>query len=313
MTTLHATAVPAAHIEDEQALARVLEVLRAIHGAEYAFAVQCWDGETRLSAPPGSMAYRFVIVAEQAAVRLQRGDLVRGPSPGGPYRRLDAEFATVTAPHAEALWPGDVLVAGGSAGAGVAVSGRGVYFEVIAPETPYRAPAVALLRNLPDHPRGCAAYPGAFRREALPPAPAGSADDRRGVNRVNGHALDMRYDRTPPPSAHYHSPVPCGGGLVVNHSETALILPRQVYGLPPVAGADEEHAIIYRRPAEDPSDRVRIPLRPGAVIVTPATDQWVMGHCFENAFAMLVAIPGFVAPAIPVAGSRASRAGLGRL
>ncbi len=302
MTAVHATEVPIAHIEDEQSLARVLEVLRALHGAEYIFAVQRWDGETRLDAPPGSMAYRFVIAAEQAAASLQPGDLVRGPSPGGPYRRLDSELAEVTAACIEALWPGDVLVAGGSAGAGVVVTGRGVYFEVIAPATPYHAPALALLRNLPDRPRGCAAYPGAFRREALPPEPSEAGDDRRGVNRVNGHALDMRSDRTPPPSAHYHSPVPCGGGQAVSHSETALILPRRAYGLPPVAGADEGHAIIYCRPAEDPSDRVRILLRPGALIVTPATDRWVMGHCFENAFAMLVAIPGFVAPAIPIAG-----------
>jgi hypothetical protein len=301
-TVLPLTDVPVGHIEDEQSIARVLEALHLIHGPEYTFALRRWDGETFLGALTGTMAYRFVLAAEQAAVQLQRGDLVRGPSPGGPYRRLNGELAEVTAACTEALWPGDVLVAGGSAGAGVTVTGRGVYFEVIAPETAYRAPALALLRNLPDRPRGCAAYPGAFRREALPPEPSKAGDDRRGTNRVNGHALDMRYDRTPPPLAHYHGPVPCGGGRTVNHSETALVLPRDIYGLPPVEGTDEGHAIIYLRPGDDPAARVRVPLRPGSLIVTPATTRWLLGHCFENAFAMLVAIPGFVAPAIPIVG-----------
>lgn len=296
------TDVPVGHIEDEQSIARVLAALHRIHGPEYTFAVGRWDGETRVGALTSTMAYRFVLAAEQATVQLQRGDLVRGPSPGGPYRWLDHELAEVTAAYIEALWPGDVLVAGGSAGAGVTVTGRGVYFEVIAPETAYHAPALALLRNLLDRPRGCAAYPAAFRREALPPEPSEAGDDRRGTNRVNGHALDMRYDRTPPPLAHYHSPVPCGGGRTVNHSETALVLPRDVYRLPPVGGTDQGHAILYLRPGEDPAARVRVPLRPGSIVVTPATERWLLGHCFENAFAMLVAIPGFVAPAIPIAG-----------
>jgi len=63
-----------------------------------------------------------------------------------------------------------------------------------------------------------------------------------------------------------------------------------------VNGREEGHAVIYRRPAEDPSDTLVVPVRPGSIVVSPATPEGVVGHCFENAFAMLVAIPGFVAP-----------------
>jgi hypothetical protein len=106
----------------------------------------------------------------------------------------------------------------------------------------------------------------------------------------------IRSDRHPPPIRHYHGPVALGNGVTVNHSEIAIVLPRTRYDLPEVAGADEGQIVIYRRPAEDPADILTLPVRPGSIVVTPATPATSMGHCFENCFAMLVAIPGFVAP-----------------
>lgn len=290
--------VPIAHVDDAQSLSEVIEALRAIHGPEYEFAVGRWEGETLFRGREGQVACRFVVEAERATILLRKGDLVRGPAPGGPYRSLDGAFAETTASHAEAVWPGDVLSADRRTGDGVVLNGRGTYFEVVAEETAYRAPRLAMLRHLPSRPGGCAAYPEAFRRETLPPErPEQWAEDRRGTNRVNEHTLDMRFDRTPPPTRHYHGQVLCGGGRVVNHSETAILLRRSVYGLPEVGGSEEGHAVIYRRPAEDPSDRFVAPVRPGSIVVSPATEEGAVGHCFENAFAMLVAIPGFVAPA----------------
>src|SRR5690606_4613468 len=108
--------------------------------------------------------------------------------------------------------------------------------------------------------------------------------------------LDMRIDRNPPPIHHYHGPVQIGEGELINHSETALVISRATYGLPDVDQRDEGHVVIYRRPADDPSDKVVIPVRPGSMVVTLATPDNVMGHVFENCFAMLVAIPGFVSP-----------------
>ncbi len=288
---------PVAHVDDAESVSEVIEALRAIHGPEYDFAVGRWEGETRFRAREGRVACRFIVEAEGARILLRQGDLVRGPAPGGPYRPLDGACAEVTGAHAEAVWPGDALSADGRTGDGVVLHGRGVYFEVVAEETAYRAPRLAMLRHLPDRPGGCAAYPGALRRETLPPErPEKEAEDRRGVNRVNEHTLDMRFDRTPPPTRHYHGPVACGGGRFVNHSETAVVLRRSAYGLPEVNGLEEGHAVIYRRPAEDPSDTLVVPVRPGSIVVSPATAEGVVGHCFENAFAMLVAIPGFVAP-----------------
>jgi hypothetical protein len=185
------------------------------------------------------------------------------------------------------------------------VAGGGIYFEVSVEPTAYVAPAVAFLRHLMDKPGGCAAYPGAFRREALPPVRAAAdAADQRGVNRVNEHTLDMRIDRSPPPIRHYHGPVPAGA-WPVNHSETAIVLPRAAYGLPEVAEPDRGWLVVYRRPAEDLADVETVAVSPGSVVVTPASVDRVVGHCFENVFAMLVAIPGFVAPYnfIPAAGA----------
>jgi hypothetical protein len=206
-------------------------------------------------------------------------------------------LAELTQPQTEALWPGDVVAVDERLSSSLTLHGRGSYFEVITEQTDYLPPKLALLRHLADRAGGCAAYPGAFRREALPPMrPAPEAQDRRGVNRVNEHTLDMRFDRNPPPKRHYHGRVPVRRGQSANHSETAIMLRRSTYHLPEVSGSSEiGRIVIYRRPAEDPTDKVIIPVRPGSIVVTPAAEP-VMGHCFENAFAMLVAIPGFVAP-----------------
>ncbi|GIV77633.1 MAG: hypothetical protein KatS3mg050_2027 [Litorilinea sp.] len=299
-TASQSLTIPVAHVDDAGSVAALLDALRAIHGPAYDFAVGQWEGETQVHAPAGHIRYRFIVRAQEAAIALRPGDRVRGPAPEGPYQPLDEEYGEgygqVIAPHREALWPGDSLCVAGDE-APVTLFGQGTYFDVIAEKTPYPAPRLALLRHLTDKPGGCAAYPGAFRREALPPVrPPADAEDRRGVNRVNQHTLDMRMDRRPTPIRHYHGVIPVGGGQVVPHSETAIVLSRRVYGLPEVEREDEGHILIYRRPAEDPGDTLVIPVRPGSIVVTPATPEGVAGHCFENAFAMLVAIPGFVAP-----------------
>lgn len=289
-----ASVIPVAHIDDPAAISALLAALRAFHAPPYEFAIGRWAGEVRLVAPPGRILYRFFIQTAEALLSLRHGDLVRGPTPNGPYRASDDALAEVIADFTETLWPGDVVTATTEP---VTVTGRGVYFDLFTEATDYPAPRAAFLRNLRDHPGGCAAYPGAFRREAIPPQrPTPAAPDRRGVNRVNEHTLDMRRDRRPTPIRHYHGPVALGDGTVVNHSEIAIVLPRAIYGLPEVDKADEGHLLIYRCPAEDPTDTVVIPVRPGSIVVTPATPENTMGHCFENCFAMLVAIPGFVAP-----------------
>jgi hypothetical protein len=288
--------IPIAHIDDAAAVDRLLHALRALHGATYHFAVDRWEGETRLTTDAGCTAYYFLIDTDGAAAHLHQGDAVRGPDPAGPYAPRDAAWAAATANHAEALWPGDVITVDGP-DAPLTVTGRGVYFRVTTETTGYRAPRLAMLRHLPDHPGGCAAYPGAFRREALPPQRAApGAADQRGVNRVNEHTLDMRMDRTPTPIRHYHGPVPTGDGVKVNHSETAIVLPRSVYGLPEVDRPDRGHLVLHVDPANDPAETRVVPVRPGSIVVTPATPQHAVGHCFENVFAMLVAIPGFVSP-----------------
>ena len=294
--------IPIAHIDDPDAISALLNALRTLHGPPYEFAVGRWAGTVRLVAPLGRTVYRFLIGTTNATLQLQQGDLVRGPSAVGPYRIIDEALAETREVTREALWPGDVVTATTEP---VTLTGSGVYFDVITETTDYPAPRAAFLRNLQDFPGGCAAYPGAFRREAIPPQrPAPDALDRRGVNRVNEHTLDMRIDRQPPPIRHYHGPVPLSNELVVNHSETAIVLPRAVYGLPEVDQTDAGHVVIYRRPAEDPTDAVVIPVRPGSIVVTPATPAGTMGHFFENFFAMLVAIPGFVAPYQMIARSR---------
>ena len=286
--------VPVAHIDDPSAISAVLTALRALHGPTYEFAVGEWGGDVRLIAPPGAVLYRFLLTTG-AMIHLQPGDYVRGPSVDIPCQPVDRTLAEVTIDCTEALWPGDVVTIGDQTP--VLLSGSGRYFEVTVEATAYCAPRAAFLRNLPDHPGGCAAYPGAFRREAIPPQRPLKEDlDQRGVNRINEHTLDMRIDRKPTPIRHYHGPIAVGEGEVVNHSEIALVLPRTVYGLPEVTTTDEGQLLIYRQPATDPTDTVTIPVRPGSIVVTPAAVENVMGHCFENCFAMLIAIPGFVAP-----------------
>jgi hypothetical protein len=287
---------PVAHIDDADSAAALLRVLRGLHPG-YDFAVGRWEGATALEPLPGQMIHRFVAAAEGAEVDLHPGELVRGAPADGPYTEQKEELAQVTAAHREALWPGDVLCVAAIDAQGTILHGAGSYFDVITEVSGYRAPRLALLRNLGSIPGGCAAYPDAFRREALPPdRPLPGSEDGRGVNRVNEHTLDMRIDRTPPPIRHYHGPIQIGAARFINHSETAIVLPRSVYDLPEVDQPDAGHVVIYRRPAEDPTDQVVIPVRPGSIIVTPATTEQVMGHAFENCFAMLVAIPGFVAP-----------------
>jgi len=288
--------MPVAHIDDPSALSALLTLLREVHGPTYEFAVGEWGGEVRLIAPPGAVIYRFLIATTEAMIHLQAGDSVRGPSSTLPSRPIEGStMAEVTVDSSDALWPGDVITANDQSA--VALSGSGRYFEVTVEATAYDAPRVAFLRNLPDHPGGCAAYPGAFRREAIPPQRPAQADrDQRGVNRINEHTLDMRIDRKPTPIRHYHGPVQAEDGAWVNHSETALILPRGCYGLPEVAATDEGHLLLYPQPAIDPTETVTIPVRPGSIVVTTATSDRVMGHAFENCFAMLIAIPGFVAP-----------------
>lgn len=287
--------IPVAHIEDGEDLADLICAMQTIHGPDYGFAVGRWDGDTVLSAPAGRTAYRFVVETRDAGISLQPGDPVRGPSSRGPYQ-TDGAHARVTACHTEAVWPGDVITSNKTLGT-AEVTGTGVYFEVLAETTAYPAPKLALLRNLESRPGGCAAYPDAFRREALPPARPTDADpDRVGENRVNEHTLDMRPDRSPFPKKHHHGPIPGRSGTLVNHSETAIILPRSVYGLPEVDNNPEGHAMIYRNPTKGSTDSFTVPVRPGSIVVTPATREVVYGHCFANAFAMLIAIPCFGGP-----------------
>jgi hypothetical protein len=87
----------------------------------------------------------------------------------------------------------------------------------------------------------------------------------------------------------------------VPHTETAVVLDRSTYDLPSVDGSDR-HVRLFRRPREDPTDWVDVPVKPGSIVVTPATERRVYGHCFRNAFAALVAVPGFTAPLIEVGG-----------
>lgn len=308
--------IPVAHIDDNSSIGPLLTALRMLHGSTYEFAVGEWGGEVQIIAPPGALLYRFCIETTGAHIELETGDLIRGIDATKPLRPVavpsaappqsqqvethDQSWAEVTTTYSAELWPGDVVVATDEKA--VTLSGQGRYFEVTVESTDYCAPRAAFLRHLVDQPGGCAAYPGAFRREAIPPQrPASSAKDQRGVNRINEHTLDMRIDRTPTPIRHFHGPIPVGdeesaGQAMVNHSEIAIVLARAVYDLPEVDQPDQGHVLIYRQPAIDPTDIVTIPVHPGSIIVTPATPEQTMGHCFENCFAMLIAIPGFVAP-----------------
>lgn len=294
--------IPVGHVDDAASMDALFAELRALHGPDYDFALFGWDGATTLRGQSGKITHAFVVRANDATLALRPGDVVRGPSADGPYRAVGDQTAQVEAEHTETLWPGDVVTVGAADADPahvdtVTLDGRGLAFAVTVPPSGYRAPRLALLRDLGDFPGGCAAYPGAFRREALPPDRSRSTrEDARGVNRVNEHTLDMRMDREPPPIRHFHGPLTAGAAGTVNHSETAIVLPRTAYGLPEIAGKEQGHLLIYPDPVHAPKRCVWVPARPGTFVVTPATAQVSMGHCFENVFAMLVAIPGFVAP-----------------
>jgi hypothetical protein len=295
------------YLDEPDTLAQVFGALQSIHGRDYGFSVSHWRAATTLESAPGRCRYCFVVDATDAYITLRAGDRVRGAPIGEAFQPTEPEWAEVVAPVEEPLWPGDVVCVDGERAHPIEIHGAVTVFEV---ETvahmprqinevaiDYPLPTAAFLRYLTDKPGGCAAYPGAFRREALPPVRTSQdAEDRRGVNRVNEHTLDMRSDRAPKPEAHHHGPVAIAAGQSVNHSETAIVLPRSVYGLPPMAGDGEECVVTFPDATGAPGESVRVVVRPGAVVVTPATVEGVAGHRFENAFAMLIAIPGFVSP-----------------
>ena len=289
--------IPIAHIDDEVSVSALTDQLRALHGPAYDFDLFRWDETTDLRAHRGRVTYAFVVRANDAKIRLYPGDRVRGGMVGDAYR-VDADgLSLVTKHHLEPLWPGDVFSLGVDEEKPLKLYGQGVAFRVVTEESGYAPPRLALLRYLVDKPGGCASYAGAFRREALPPDRTSITDvDARGTNRVNEHTLDMRTDRTPPPSPHFHGPVATGADTQVNHSETAIVLPRDVYGLPEVDLPDTGFLKMYPDAVNDPGRFVRVPVSPGSIVVTPAVVDRIMGHCFENVFAMLIAIPGFVSP-----------------
>ncbi len=289
--------LPVAHVDDSESLEQVTVLLARIHGPDYQFRVRSFRGALQMYPIPGRLVACFFINTHRAGATLYGGDLVRGPDPGLQGQPAAGGLFEVTLRCYSEVWPGDTLCVDGRSRSMAALSGQGTFLEISAPLTEYQAPRLTLLRNLVDRPGGCAAYPGAFRREALPPVrPATGASDERGVNRVNMHALDMRTDREPPPSRHHHGPVPVSAEMSVPHTETALVLSREIYGLPDHADGQPEKVVLYRYPMQDPSDQVEVPVKPGSIVVTPGAADWTMGHSFENAFAMLVAIPGFVSP-----------------
>ncbi len=290
---------PVAHVDDPASVERLLAALAALHGPAYSFALGRWSGEERWTGRAGQAVFRFVMAADDGRVLGASGARLRGlPDQGQWTARADGLVETAGAWQA-ALWPGDVVAL--EPQTGLTVQGRGVYFEVTTELGGYPAPQAAFLRHLDDKPGGCASYAGAFRREALPPVRSQpGAADQRGVNRVNEHTLDMRDDRAPLPSRHHHGPVPIGRGRRVPHAEIALVLPRQVYGLPEVAGQPQGRVLLYPCADTDPTQVEEVAVRPGSIVVTPASDKDIAGHYFANAFAMLVAIPGFVSPARPI-------------
>jgi len=294
MSTPTTFEVPVAHIDDTESIDQLITHLRQLHGSEFDFAVCAWSGSTCLSAPKDKTVYRFVMRSQDSEIQIQTGDWVRG-------LRGTKELLSQASEHQkEALWPGDALVTNHQIG-DIEIAGSGIYHEITTETTEYHAPKVAFLRNLPDAPGGCAAYENAFRREVIPPEkPPEQGNDKMGTNRVNEHTLDMRPDRDPLPSKHHHGQVQTHTGLI-NHTETALVLPRSAYGLPLPNGTEEGHAVLYRDPlTKGTTDAFEIPVSPGSIVVTPSTSNCVYGHSFSNAFAMLVAVPGFVAPYVMI-------------
>ena len=289
--------IPVGHVDDPDSIARISKAYIDLHEGRVEVAVRRWSGPTRLNPIGHRTTYRFVVSSEGATVSLQSGDQVRGGQSKDRYDFTDDGHPRAKSNFKEMVWPGVALMSSEELGP-LLLDGTGVYFEIVTETTSYPAPKVSLLRNLSDHPGGCAPYDDAFRRETVPPAhlEPGSSD-KVGANRVNEHTLDMRIDRHPPPTQHHHGSVVGADGCVWNHTETAVVLPRSVYGRPPLNDSEEGHAVIFRDPLEKGTeDAFRVPLRPGSIVVTPSTTQRLYGHCFENAFAMLIAVPGFVAP-----------------
>lgn len=290
------------HVDDPGSMAAVCDALHELHGPEYRFGVKRLSGACTLAAAPGWVSVCFVVAAEAAHIHLQVGDTVRGVPPGHAYESLQGEWGRVVAATQEELWPGDVICLGNGDLARHEFAGDATLFQVETKATGYPLPTAAFLRYLTDRPGGCAAYPGAFRREALPPLQDGTdSSNPRGLNRINEHTLDMRLDRLPKPQAHHHGRVGIGEGEFVNHSETAIVLPRSRYDLPPVAESPEEYVTVFPDAVGAPGRNVSVPVPPGTVLVTPATGDGIAGHRFENAFAMLIAIPGFVSPHAAIA------------
>lgn len=286
--------IPVAHVEDDAATTRLTERLGEIHGAQYDFSLRRWDGREVIEPTAGRVTYGIVVEADGSRVTVGAGDSVLGPPKEGSYRSTAGRFSTATESHTAAFLPGDVYTIGPGDDP-VELTEWGTAFEVTTEQTTYPTPRFGFLRNVRDEEAGCATYEGAFRRELLPPEQTDGDGDARGVNRVNVHTLDMRHDREPGPVQHCHAPVSAGGGQRVNHTETALVLDRSRYGLPPVQGSDA-HVRGFRNPRQDPTDWFDITVEPGSIVVTPVTEDCVYGHCFRNTFAALVAVPSFTAP-----------------
>lgn len=298
--------VPVAHIDDEQSTIELTQSLSEIHGRSYAFAIDQWEGRTALDAKQNRVGYHVVIEARDSSVTVAPEDVVRGRPPDGPYVQPSDQFAQATESHEMDIWPGDVITVRPGDDP-VELSGTGTFFAVHTEHTPYPAPRFCFLRYIPDERGGCAAYENAFRREVLPPIFSSGGNDVRGRNRVNQHTIDMRYDREPAPVHHCHAPVPIGDGQHVAHTETAIILDRSTYNRPPVE-TSEQHVRIFRQPHNDAADWIDLSVEPGTIVVTPATETALFGHCFHNAFAALVAVPSFTAPLIEV-GDDSTRSG----
>jgi hypothetical protein len=298
--------IPVAHVSDEASTAELTARLGKIHDSRYGFDVRRWDGRAVIEPADGRVSYAVVIQSEGSSVTVDAGDPVLGPPAEGSYRETDDGFPTAIGSHGAAIQPGDLITVGPGDDP-VELSGSGTAFEVRAEATTYPAPRFAFLRNVPDEAAGCAEYEGAFRREVLPPEVSDTDGDARGSNRVNVHTLDMRLDREPAPVQHCHAPVTAGDGRRVPHTETALVVDRAAYDLPPVEGSDE-HVRIFRQPETDPTDWFDLSVEPGSIVVTPATEGRIYGHCFRNAFAALVAVPSFTAPLTEIGKDRA-RAG----
>lgn len=288
--------VPTAHVDDEQSTSELASTLTEIHGEPYEFAIDRWEPGTVLEPPETRVAYHVVIEADDSSVTVTPGDRVRGRPPEGPYEQVEGSVVKATRAHEEAVWPGDVVTLRPD-DEPLELTGTGTYLAVRTEQTAYPAPQFAFVRYLPDEGGGCAEYDDAFRREVLPPVMSDADDDARGVNRINQHTIDMRHDREPTPVQHCHAPVTTGDGGRVPHTETAIILDRSTYDRPPVEESGQQ-VRLFRRPHEDDSDWVDIPVEPGSIVVTPATETQVYGHYFRNAFAVLVAVPSFTAPLI---------------